>query len=92
MHCRCTMSQGSCALQANNDDSEEEGPAAAPELFEDDGNTDLCVVCRQMMMTADLCVLCREMMMTAKKRHQLQPLKSLRMTATQTCECFAGKL
>ncbi len=45
MHCRCTMSQGSCALQANNDDSEEEGPAAAPEMFEDDGNTDLCVLC-----------------------------------------------
>ncbi|KAA6424010.1 MAG: enhancer of isoform C [Trebouxia sp. A1-2] len=31
--------------EANDDDSEEEAPAAAPELFEDDGNTDLCVLC-----------------------------------------------
>ena len=28
-------------LQESDDDSEEEGPAAAPELFENDGNTDL---------------------------------------------------
>lgn len=34
-----------CSLQGNDDDSEEEAPAAAPELFEDDGNTDLCVLC-----------------------------------------------
>jgi len=26
-----------CALQGNDDDSEEEAPAAAPELFEHDG-------------------------------------------------------
>ncbi|KAL0019631.1 hypothetical protein WJX77_005620 [Trebouxia sp. C0004] len=33
------------AAEGNDDDSEEEGPAAPPELFEDDGNTDLCVLC-----------------------------------------------
>ncbi len=30
-----------CALQGNDDDSEEEAPATAPEISEDDGNTDL---------------------------------------------------
>ena len=49
------------AVQENDDASEEEAPAAAPEFFEHDGNTDLCV-------------LCREVMMTAKKKHQLPPL------------------
>ncbi len=63
-----------CALQGNDDDSEEEGPAVAPELFEDDGNTDLCV-------------LCRDMMMTMKKKDQLQLLSCLRMMATQICVC-----
>jgi len=35
--------------------------------------------------------LCRAMMMTVKKKHQLQPLNSLRMTATQICVWFAGR-
>ncbi len=73
------MLQGSCALQGNHDDSKEEAPAAAPDLFEDDGNIDLCVLCREMMVTVK------------KKKHQLQPLSCLRMTATQICVCFAGK-
>ena len=32
-------------LQGDDDNSEEEGPAPAAELFEEDGNTDLCVLC-----------------------------------------------
>ena len=72
------MFQGNCALQGNGNDSGEEAPGAAPELFEDDSSTDLCV-------------LCREMVMTAKKEDQVQPLSCLRMTATQICLCFAGK-
>ena len=72
-----TLLKGSCALQGIADDSKEEGPAAAHDLFKDDDNTDLCV-------------LCREMMMTVKKKHQLQPLSCLRMTATQICVCYAA--
>ena len=65
-----------CSFQGNDDDDseEEEAPAAAPEFFEEDGNTDLYV-------------LCREMIMTVKKKHQLQPLSCLRMMATQICVC-----
>ena len=34
-----------CIWQGDDDNSEEEGPALAAELFEEDGNTDLCVLC-----------------------------------------------
>ena len=34
-----------CTLQGNDHDNEEEGRSQAAEVFEDDGNTDLCVLC-----------------------------------------------